>query len=221
MARSFEVLLSTLTALYAKAFDALRPAADAALREVANIERPRGEFEQVKAIQTSLAVLECNVVNMRQLLMSLLDNDDDLHMLYLTKVHDNPSLLQGDVTFDVDEVVAILEAQLQDIYGIVSHISLMMSNIQHTARVVDLMWTSKRNYLLLIDMSLRVMLMLMYCTNYWTGAFGQNLKSNVEENEGLFWGTSLVCTAWTFGAYGVVCKVFLARGLSLSWHKRV
>ncbi|RHY87517.1 hypothetical protein DYB31_016390 [Aphanomyces astaci] len=187
-------------------FETFRPVAEAALREVAKVERPRNEFEQMRGIQTTLAVLESHVVSMRRLLMSLLDNDDDLHMLYLTKVQ---------TKLRVFPLVAF------DIYGIQSQISLMRSNIQHTARVVDLLWTSKRNYLLLIDMSLRVMLLMLYCTNYWTGLFGQNIRSDFEDNEALFWGTTVFCAVWTFGAYAVVCKMFLARGLSLSWHKRV
>ncbi|RHZ12705.1 hypothetical protein DYB26_007967, partial [Aphanomyces astaci] len=203
---ALEVILSTLTAGYSKSFETFRPVAEAALREVAKVERPRNEFEQMRGIQTTLAVLESHVVSMRRLLMSLLDNDDDLHMLYLTKVH---------TKLRVFPLVAF------DIYGIQSQISLMRSNIQHTARVVDLLWTSKRNYLLLIDMSLRVMLLMLYCTNYWTGLFGQNIRSDFEDNEALFWGTTVFCAVWTFGAYAVVCKMFLARGLSLSWHKRV
>ncbi|RLO03554.1 hypothetical protein DYB28_000469 [Aphanomyces astaci] len=203
---ALEVILSTLTAGYSKSFETFGPVAEAALREVAKVERPRNEFEQMRGIQTTLAVLESHVVSMRRLLMSLLDNDDDLHMLYLTKVH---------TKLRVFPLVAF------DIYGIQSQISLMGSNIQHTARVVDLLWTSKRNYLLLIDMSLRVMLLMLYCTNYWTGLFGQNIRSDFEDNEALFWGTTVFCAVWTFGAYAVVCKMFLARGLSLSWHKRV
>ncbi|ETV87157.1 hypothetical protein, variant [Aphanomyces astaci] len=218
---ALEVILSTLTAGYSKSFETFRPVAEAALREVAKVERPRNEFEQMRGIQTTLAVLESHVVSMRRLLMSLLDNDDDLHMLYLTKMHNDPSLLQGEFNFDVDEATSLLEVHLRDIYGIQSQISLMGSNIQHTARVVDLLWTSKRNYLLLIDMSLRVMLLMLYCTNYWTGLFGQNIRSDFEDNEALFWGTTVFCAVWTFGAYAVVCKMFLARGLSLSWHKRV
>ncbi|RHY31960.1 hypothetical protein DYB32_003001 [Aphanomyces invadans] len=105
-------------------------------------------------------------------------------------------------------------------FGTLASISMVLTKIDHTQRMVDLTWTSKRNYLLVVDMSLKCMFLGLLVTHLWTGMFGQNLHSYVEGDDVWFTATFGSCAAWILGSYVVVYVYFKSKGIVLSWRMR-
>ncbi|RHY71818.1 hypothetical protein DYB37_006641 [Aphanomyces astaci] len=212
---ALEGLLSTITSWLAMKCAGLKPTVETSLASFARAERPRDEFEQVRNVQTAVTTLHVQVSGIRGMLMTLLDDEADLCMMHLTKLAQ--SLDQQVV--DLDEVESVLETNLQDVFGTLASISMLLSKIDNTQRMVDLAWTSKRNYLLVVDMSLKFMFLGVLVTHLWTGMFGQNLESHVKEDGMWFAATFGGCSIWIVGFYVVVYVYFKSKNIALSWRK--
>ncbi|KAF0737884.1 hypothetical protein AaE_008895 [Aphanomyces astaci] len=220
---ALEGLLSTITSWLAMKCAGLKPTVETSLASFARAERPRDEFEQVRNVQTAVTTLHVQVSGIRGMLMTLLDDEADLCMMHLTKVRTtvDDTLAQSldQQVVDLDEVESVLETNLQDVFGTLASISMLLSKIDNTQRMVDLAWTSKRNYLLVVDMSLKFMFLGVLVTHLWTGMFGQNLESHVKEDGMWFAATFGGCSIWIVGFYVVVYVYFKSKNIALSWRK--
>lgn len=123
--------------------------------------------------------------------MELLDNEEDLRLLYLTKLYENPSLLNDLWSFDSEEAEVLIENYLQDIFSTRTKAALMQHRIQNTESLVMLKLDSMRNYLLGVDILFSIMAISISVGTFIAGVFGMNLESNLSTREGWFWGVTL------------------------------
>lgn len=73
--------------------------------------------------------------------------------------------------------------------------SLMQHRIQNTESLVMLKLDSMRNYLLGVDVLVSIATIAISVGTFIAGVFGMNLKSNLENTAGMFWGTTGVMVA--------------------------
>jgi magnesium transporter len=106
----------------------------------------------------------------------------------LTKLHENPSLLNDLWSFDSEEAEVLVENYLQDIVSIRTKASLLQHRIQNTESLVMLKLDSIRNYLLGVDLMFSLTAVCVALGTFITGIFGMNLNSGLEEAGGVFWG---------------------------------
>lgn len=151
------------------------------------------ELETLREFKNTMNEFESQVDGVRRVLMELLDNEEDLRLLYLTKLHEDPSLLMDLYSFDSEEAEVLIENYLQDIFSTRTQADLMQHRITNTESLVMLKLDSMRNYLLRVDLVFSLMTISLSVGTLLAGVFGMNLASGVEEAWGWFWGVAITC----------------------------
>ncbi|CAK4910748.1 unnamed protein product [Aphanomyces euteiches] len=196
---ALEAILSTIFTRFALKFDAIQPEAGVLLNTIANLERPRDEFERLRTIQSSLNELKTQGDGLHHLLVSLLDNEEDLALMHLTKLYDEPDL--DFHTMDMEYVTTLIEIYLQKIATTLSAIALTTKKADNTESSLNLKWTSKRNQLLMVDIPLKVLFLGAYIGAFVTAIPAMNVVSNLATVDGVFWGLFgclIVFCAWLY-----------------------
>ncbi|ETW05824.1 hypothetical protein, variant 2 [Aphanomyces invadans] len=203
---ALEAVLSTITTWHATQVAQGQLEANVVLNTLDSADRPRDEFERLRVVQRRFDELKTRVQGIHSLLATFLDNDDDLHHLYLTKLHNDPMLYDDWRRFDADEATSLVEVYAQRTFTTLSAIVLQLTKANNTESSLHLKWTSKRNQLLLVDVPLKLLFVGMWIASFWTAAAAMNVESpwsNLDDGGLFFW-----CV---FGGLALVgCGVFVA-----------
>ncbi|OQR88529.1 CorA Metal Ion Transporter (MIT) Family, partial [Achlya hypogyna] len=131
-----------------------------------------GDMEALRTLKNNMHELNTQISGMRRMLMEILENDEDMHMLYLSKIHAEPAIASDLLSFDTEDAESLLEVYLQDIYATQTRVSLMLNNVQNTESMVMLRLDTKRNYLLTVDLTLTLWTTMITVPTFIVGAFG-------------------------------------------------
>ncbi|KAF0718629.1 Aste57867_1564 [Aphanomyces stellatus] len=212
-----EAILATICRIFSLECEKIIPRCRVSLDKMAKDDSMLSELENLRAVKNEMSALESQVAGMRRMLMSLLENEEDMHMLYLTKLFNEPQYVHDLFGFDSEEAESFLEVYLQEIYGTQSRVSLMTNNIQNTESIVMLKLDSKRNFLLSIDLSLTLMGTLIAVPTFIVGGFGMNLNSYIQQTEGVFWSVFAFCVLFIVIGYVYFVNYLKKQGINMSW----
>jgi magnesium transporter len=187
--------LGTLSRYFKLDYDTTAPVISAALDRLASGKMAVPELEALREFKNTMNEFESHVDGVRRALMEILDNEEDLRLLYLTKLHEDPSLLQDLWSFDSEEAEVLIENYLQDIFSTRTKATLMQHRIQNTESLVMLKLDSTRNYLLGVDIFFSILAISISVGTFIAGVFGMNLNSNLQNADGWFWGVTIVSLA--------------------------
>ncbi|TMW63223.1 hypothetical protein Poli38472_002164 [Pythium oligandrum] len=185
---ALEALLATICRHFEHEYEKTAPVVSKALDRLAHGKIATAELETLRSFKNSMNEFESQVNGVRRALMDILDNEEDLRLLHLSKLYDEPSLLTDLYSFDSEDVEVLIENYLQDIYSTRTKANLMQHRIQNTESLVMLKLDSMRNYLLGVELIFTLVAISISVGTYITGAFGMNLNSHLQEEEGWFWG---------------------------------
>ncbi|KAG4060434.1 hypothetical protein PC123_g4676 [Phytophthora cactorum] len=191
--RALEALLATLARYFQTDYEKLSPIVISALDRLVQGNLHSRELETLREFKNTMNEFESQVDGVRRVLMELLDNEEDLRLLYLTKLHEDPSLLADLYSFDSEEAEVLIENYLQDIFSTRTKADLMQHRITNTESLVMLKLDSMRNYLLRVDLVFSLVTISLSVGTLLAGVFGMNLASGVEEAWGWFWGVAITC----------------------------
>ncbi|KAL3671811.1 hypothetical protein V7S43_002481 [Phytophthora oleae] len=191
--RALEALLATLARYFQADYEKLSPVVISALDRLVQGNLHSRELETLREFKNTMNEFESQVDGVRRVLMDLLDNEEDLRLLYLTKLYEDPSLLTDLYSFDSEEAEVLIETYLQDIFSTRTKADLMQHRITNTESLVMLKLDSMRNYLLRVDLVFSLMMISLSVGTLLAGVFGMNLASGVEEAWGWFWGVTITC----------------------------
>ncbi|RHZ09417.1 hypothetical protein DYB37_011966 [Aphanomyces astaci] len=93
----------------------------------------------------------------------------------------------------------------------------MLENVQNTRTIAMLKLDAKRNYLLMVNLTLTLWTTLITVPTFVVGTFGMNLNSYVQDVDFLFYVVVSGCVLFPVGVYRLVLKYFRERGINLSW----
>ncbi|DAZ98234.1 TPA: hypothetical protein N0F65_011702 [Lagenidium giganteum] len=186
--KALEALLATLCRYFESDYDKTAPIIATTLDRLIHGKISAGELETLRVFKNTMDEFESQVDGIRRMLMEILENEEDLRMLYLSKLHAEPSLLHDIYSFDSEEAEALIENYLQDIFSTRTKATLMQHRIQNTESLVMLKLDSMRNYLLGVDLVFSLVAISLSIGTYITGAFGMNLDSHLQTRPGWFWG---------------------------------
>lgn len=186
--RALEALLATMCKYFDSDYENTAPVVSAALDNLASGKIHMGELETLREFKNSINEFESQVDRVRRVLMDLLDHEESLRLLYLTKLYENPALLQDIWSFDSEEAEVLIENYLQDIFSTRTKAGLLLYRIQNTESLVTLKLDSMRNYLLGVDLIFSLIVISLSVGTFVTGIFGMNLDSHLQERPGWFWG---------------------------------
>lgn len=190
--KALEALLATLCRYFEADYEKTSPIISSALDRLVHGHISSGELETLRVFKNTMDEFESQVDGIRRMLMEILDNEEDLRLLYLTKLHEDPSLLGDLFSFDSEEAEVLIENYLQDIFSTRTKATLMQHRIQNTESLVMLKLDSMRNYLLGVDLIFSLVAISLSVGTYITGAFGMNLNSHLEDEDGWFWSVVLL-----------------------------
>lgn len=185
--RALEALLATICRHFETDYELTFPGVSKALDHLARGHVSTVELEKLRVLKNTMNEFESQVDGVRRALMEILDNEEDLHLLYLTKLHQDPSILTDLYCFDSEEAEVLIENYLQDIYSTRTKAALMHHRIQNTESLVMLKLDSMRNYLLGVELMFSLIAISLSFGTYITGAFGMNLNSNLQTADYWFW----------------------------------
>ncbi|TDH65745.1 hypothetical protein CCR75_002025 [Bremia lactucae] len=191
--KAIEALLSTLARYFQADYEKLYPVVISVLDRLVQGNLHSRELETLREIKNSMNEFESQVDGVRRVLMELLDNEEDLRLLYLSKLHEEPDLLTDLYSFDSEEAEVLIENYLQDIFSTRTKADLMQHRITNTESLVMLKLDSMRNYLLRVDLVFSLVAISLSVGTLLAGVFGMNLLSGVEDAWGWFWGVAITC----------------------------
>ncbi|ETM49560.1 hypothetical protein L914_06209 [Phytophthora nicotianae] len=158
---------------------------------------------------------ESQVDGVRRVLMELLDNEEDLRLLYLTKIYENPDLLSDLYSFDSEEAEVLIENYLQDIFSTRTTAGLLQHWITNTESLVTLKFDSKRNYLLKAQLIFSLLSVNIAVGTLVSGMFGMNLASGVDTADYWFWSVVVAIVAFFVISMGGGVLFFKHKGVML------
>ncbi|GLD92953.1 hypothetical protein PINS_up001545 [Pythium insidiosum] len=167
------------------------------------VGRRPANSEKLRSFKNSMNEFESQVDGVRRALLEILDNEEDLRLLYLTKLHSDPSLLSDLWSYDSEEAEVLIENYLQEIVSTRTKALLMQHRIQNTESLVMLKLDSMRNYLLGVDIFFSIVAISISIGTFIAGVFGMNLDSKLQETKGWFWGVTVASIVLM-----VICPIF-------------
>ncbi|KAF4041975.1 CorA-like Mg2+ transporter protein [Phytophthora infestans] len=186
--RALEALLATLARYFRAQYDQLSPAIVSDLEHLVQGNLDSHELERLREFKNTMNEFESQVDGVRRVLMELLDNEEDLRLLYLTKIYETPDLLSDLYSFDSEEAEVLIENYLQDIFSTRTTADLLQHRIANTESLVTLKLDSKRNYLLRVQLVFSLVSINISVGTLISGVFGMNLTSGVADASGWFLG---------------------------------
>ncbi|ETI49937.1 hypothetical protein, variant [Phytophthora nicotianae CJ01A1] len=211
--RALEALLATLARYFQSDYEKLSPIVISALDRLVQGNLHSRELETLREFKNTMNEFESQVDGVRRVLMELLDNEEDLRLLYLTKLYEDPSLLTDLYSFDSEEAEVLIENYLQDIFSTRTKADLMQHRITNTESLVMLKLDSMRNYLLRVDLVFSLVTISLSVGTLLAGVFGMNLASGVEEAWGWFWGVAITCVIVFFVITAIGILFFRQKGV--------
>ncbi|KAL3671823.1 hypothetical protein V7S43_002492 [Phytophthora oleae] len=186
--RALEALLATLSRYFQSQYDQLSPVVVGALDGLMQGGLNARELEKLREFKNTINEFETQVDGVRRVLMVLLDNEEDLRLLYLTRLYNEPNLMADFWSIDSEEIEVLIENYLQDIFSTRTKAELMQHRIANTESLVMMQLDSVRNYLLGVDVIFSVVVISLSVGTFIAGVFGMNLHSGLEAADGWFLG---------------------------------
>ncbi|KAM9897706.1 hypothetical protein OXX79_006726 [Metschnikowia pulcherrima] len=115
----------------------------------------------------------------RDVLEELLDNDEDLNGMYLTKaLKYNPT----DAALDYSEIEMILETYYQHCDEVVQQAGSLISDIKATEDIANIILDANRNSLMLFELKVTIYTLGFTVATLLPAFYGMNLKNYIEES---------------------------------------
>ncbi|EQC31163.1 hypothetical protein SDRG_11090 [Saprolegnia diclina VS20] len=214
---ALEAVLHTVCKVLTNDGEKILPLTKVYVDRMARGDLPMNEMETLRALKNSLHELESQVSGMRRMLMEFLENEDEMRMLNLTTIHEDPALARDLEYLDTDNIESFLEVYLHDIYATQTRVALMLQNIQNTEGLAMLRLDTKRNYLLTVDLTLTTWTTMITIPTFIVGGFGMNLDSSTQQTPYMFWIVFGVCVLFPLVGVRYVMLFLERRGINTSW----
>ena len=203
---ALEAMLATMRDSISKKLDDLETRARDALSKLRQNVLTQGR-ETLFMTSEELHDAELRVNAIEKALKEVLDCDEDMACMYLTRLEEDPDAFDDpDFNLFHEEVELLLESYLQDIRGLGARAERLRFEITSTEKLVTLELDAVRNRLLQVDLALESMTMTIGFGAMIAGLFGMNLRSGKETTDGWFWGICIL----VFGLTVIVPPSLLA-----------
>ncbi|CAI5703497.1 unnamed protein product [Peronospora effusa] len=190
--RALEALLSTLSRYFELQYEELSPAVIGAVDGLMHGGLDARKLEKLRELKNTVNEFEAHVDGVRRVLMMLLDNEENLRLLFLTKLYNEPNLLSDLWSIDGEEIEVLIENYLQDIFSTRTKSELLQHRISNAESLVMMQLDSMRNYLLGVDLIFSIVVISISIGTFITGIFGMNLHSGLESTDGWFLSVAIL-----------------------------
>lgn len=153
------------------------------------------ELEQLRQHKAVVNKTQDAVAAFQTALSAVLDDDQDLCLLHLSKFWKEPGLFDDISSFDHEDAEILLETYLQEVTGLSRQIVLLQAQIESTERLITLRLNISRNRLLTSQMTITLLAVGSSIVAGTAGVFGTNLNSHVQTAHHWFRDVIVVSTA--------------------------
>lgn len=199
---------------------AVLPALDALTSKVDSIV-----LERVRKLKSRMSRLIVRVTDLREVMEALLDKDEDMRDMYLSK-NERVSIIPrtrsaidssglDDSNFnssssdshakaggiDVQELEIMLEAYFMQVDATFNKLSTLREYIDDTEDYINIELDSKRNQLMQLDLIMTAVTMTFALGSYIAGIFGMNLPSGLLENDSAFLAVTGSTSGFMIGSF--------------------
>ena len=143
-------------------------------------------LEALRVQKNAIAALSLRVSGTHHAVSRLLDDDQDLYLLHLSKFWAHPELFDDLERFDHDEAEILFESYLSDLDRVQRQLALLEKDISNTEEIVSLQMITKRNMLQLFDVAMVLAILGLTIATACGAIFGSNLNSHVQTREYAF-----------------------------------
>lgn len=150
-------------------------------------EIDRDKLRDLLIKSKSLSTFYQKTLLIRNVLDELLENDDDLSSMYLTKHHSSPENTAG----DFGEIEMLLEAYYKQCDEFVQQSESLLSDIKATEEIVNIILDANRNSLMLFELKVTIYTLGFTIATLLPAFYGMNLKNFIEESNLGFAGIML------------------------------
>lgn len=150
----------------------------------------RSKLRELLQYSKRLSKFGQKVLNIRDAIEEVLEQDEDLAAMYLTQKLKANSLQR--TKDDHEEVELLLESYLKQVEEIVNHVESVSSHVRTTEDVVNIILDSQRNSLLLLEIRLTILTVGLSTGTFLSGLFGMNLINTMEQSPNAFFIVSAI-----------------------------
>jgi magnesium transporter len=152
--------------------------------------------EQLRVLKDSIGEMEGRVQGVVRALNLILDDDEDMALMNLSRLISHPERFLQPVSQDVlgeesDEPELILEAYLQQVLCESNVLELLKGNISSTEGLVNVKLDAIRNRLLYINTMIAVFTLSVTVETVVGSFFGANLDNHLMESPTAWWNITL------------------------------
>ncbi|MDH3324162.1 MAG: CorA family magnesium transporter [Candidatus Peregrinibacteria bacterium] len=133
-------------------------------------------LEKLLAVKKQILALQTTIREIDELASDILDDDDELADLYLSK---------GKIS-NTDEIESILENSLEQIENHAHRIDELNENIDDTQEILTLKMAQKRNMIIKFDLLISSLTAVLAILAVVVGLYGMNIPNQLEKDSGAF-----------------------------------
>mmetsp|Transcript_9182 Transcript_9182/g.19597 ORF Transcript_9182/g.19597 Transcript_9182/m.19597 type:complete len:565 (-) Transcript_9182:40-1734(-) len=169
--------------------------------------------ERLRIHKDEINEMESRVQGFVRAVNCVLDSDEDLSLMNLSRLLTHPDRFMQPVSRDIlheesDEPELILEAYMQQSLTIVNELDLLKGQITTTEEQISMMLDTIRNRLLYINTLLSVASLCVAVGSFVGSVFGMNLTNHFEDEETIFVHVAVGTVVGMFVLWFVLSWVF-------------
>ncbi|KAK9729787.1 magnesium ion transporter [Basidiobolus ranarum] len=157
----------------------------------------RDKLKELLQYSKRLSKFEQRTLNIRDAILEVLEQDEDLEAMYLTAKKEGRENLAS----QSDDVELLLETYLKQVEEIANTVAAVSANTKTTEDIVNIILDSQRNNLLLLELKITMGTLGLGAGSFVACLFGMNLTSFYEDNPYAFSvvaGSSSILAACVF-----------------------
>mmetsp|Transcript_32504 Transcript_32504/g.49726 ORF Transcript_32504/g.49726 Transcript_32504/m.49726 type:complete len:212 (+) Transcript_32504:1-636(+) len=168
--------------------------------------------EKLRLLKDEVKMMENRVQGFVRALNQVLDDDEDLALMNLSRLITHPERFIQPVSDDIlheesDEPELILEAFLQQGLSTVNALELLKSQIATTEELVSMKLDAVRNRLLLVNTIVTVLGLCVACASLVGSIFGMNVPNGLEQSDSAF---AMIVASTVLGSCMFLMALFVA-----------
>ncbi|KAJ1517582.1 magnesium ion transporter [Coelomomyces lativittatus] len=162
-----------------------------------------------------ISFFQQKIQNIRDILRDLLENDDDLNDMYLTKIAQHLPIEHH------DDIELLLETYLANTEELLDAASMLVQTVTTAERLLTLSLDTQRNRLLILEIQFAMFGVACCCGSLLASLYGMNVPSGLEQHPSAFFVLAKCIACVTIGVLGAgiwrirqVRRMFNATGLN-------
>ena len=170
-------------------------------------------YEKLRVLKDKVKEIESRVKGFERALTQVLDEDEDMALMNLSRLLAHPERFVLPVSQDIlneesDEPELILEAYLQQAFSASNSLELLNGKIETTEELVEMKLDTIRNRLLFVNTVLTLLLLFVAAGSMVGSIFGMNLINGLESSPVAFKQVVIGSLTCIFVLFTLVCLVF-------------